>query len=170
MRQALHVEHARCVLLSSTGKDCCIREDCPLLHCASYGFGFIHRLDVASSGLVLAATTFQGLLWLHLGRRHLEHNCTRPSSYRPAKAISEGCQSHRSSLGTFRHLVLCLPCFYSGGKCLRRVYCPLPWVGPQARTRDRRGCHRPRMAKGVQDCHPLDGKIGRDFLERQGGT
>ncbi|CAE7844246.1 unnamed protein product [Symbiodinium microadriaticum] len=40
------------------------REDCPLLHCASYGFGFIHRLDVASSGLVLAATTFQGLLWL----------------------------------------------------------------------------------------------------------
>ncbi|CAE6927214.1 unnamed protein product [Symbiodinium sp. CCMP2456] len=40
------------------------REDCPVLHCASYGFGFIHRLDVASSGLVLAATTFEGLLWL----------------------------------------------------------------------------------------------------------
>ncbi|CAE7379469.1 rluD [Symbiodinium pilosum] len=41
-------------------------QDSPVLHLYSYGFGFIHRLDVASSGLVLAATTFQGLLRLQL--------------------------------------------------------------------------------------------------------
>jgi len=36
----------------------------PLLHDSLYGFGFIHRLDVASSGLVLTASTTEGLLAL----------------------------------------------------------------------------------------------------------
>jgi len=35
-----------------------------LLHDFNYGFGFIHRLDVASSGLILAARTYQGLMCL----------------------------------------------------------------------------------------------------------
>ncbi|CAE8603231.1 unnamed protein product [Polarella glacialis] len=39
-------------------------EECPVLHSSSFGFGFVHRLDVASSGLVLVATTFQGLFSL----------------------------------------------------------------------------------------------------------
>jgi len=40
------------------------KQTSPLLHDSSYGFGFIHRLDVASSGLVLIALTMEGLLAL----------------------------------------------------------------------------------------------------------
>mmetsp|Transcript_13296 Transcript_13296/g.23922 ORF Transcript_13296/g.23922 Transcript_13296/m.23922 type:complete len:274 (+) Transcript_13296:146-967(+) len=40
------------------------RQSFPLLHSAAFGFGFIHRLDVASSGLVLIGTTFEGLFSL----------------------------------------------------------------------------------------------------------
>eukprot|EP00811_Abedinium_folium_P000971 NODE_10890_length_1322_cov_7.774895.p1 GENE.NODE_10890_length_1322_cov_7.774895~~NODE_10890_length_1322_cov_7.774895.p1 ORF type:complete len:264 (+),score=74.93 NODE_10890_length_1322_cov_7.774895:495-1286(+) len=36
----------------------------PLLHAAAHGFGFVHRLDVASSGLVLVGSTFEGLFAL----------------------------------------------------------------------------------------------------------
>jgi len=38
--------------------------DFPLLHSVGYGFGFVHRLDVASSGLVLVGSTFEGLFAL----------------------------------------------------------------------------------------------------------
>lgn len=40
------------------------RREFPLLHAGAFGFGFIHRLDVASSGLVLVGTTFEGLFSL----------------------------------------------------------------------------------------------------------
>lgn len=36
----------------------------PLLHTARFGFGFVHRLDVASSGLVLVGATFEALFAL----------------------------------------------------------------------------------------------------------
>eukprot|EP00438_Fugacium_kawagutii_P034622 Skav225854 [mRNA] locus=scaffold345:258177:261641:+ [translate_table: standard] len=39
-------------------------QESPLLFNLQHGFGFIHRLDVASSGLVLAAGTYQGLICL----------------------------------------------------------------------------------------------------------
>ena len=142
-----------------------------MLHCASYGFGFIHRLDVASSGLVLAATTFQGLLWLHLGQGHLQYYCirlSRPSETHPIHRSTCKRQFQKAVNRIDSHLassvVLCSSCFpYCDCKCFRRVSCPLLWVGPPARTRDRCGCHRPRMAKGFQDCHrSLDGNIGRD--------
>mmetsp|Transcript_75556 Transcript_75556/g.171008 ORF Transcript_75556/g.171008 Transcript_75556/m.171008 type:complete len:230 (+) Transcript_75556:361-1050(+) len=40
------------------------RHKFPLLHAKKFGFGFVHRLDVASSGLVLVGTTFEGLFSL----------------------------------------------------------------------------------------------------------
>lgn len=36
----------------------------PLIHQRACGFGFVHRLDVASSGLILVGKTFKGLLCL----------------------------------------------------------------------------------------------------------
>ncbi|CAK9018259.1 unnamed protein product [Durusdinium trenchii] len=39
-------------------------EENNLLYDFNYGFGFVHRLDVASSGLILAARTFDGLICL----------------------------------------------------------------------------------------------------------
>lgn len=40
------------------------KESCPLVHCQDFGYGFLHRLDVPSSGLILAATSFEGLYCL----------------------------------------------------------------------------------------------------------
>jgi len=40
------------------------QRDYPLLHSAAFGFGFVHRLDVASSGLVLVGSSFEGLFAL----------------------------------------------------------------------------------------------------------
>lgn len=40
------------------------RREYPLLHDNAHGFGFVHRLDVASSGLVLVGTNFEGLFFL----------------------------------------------------------------------------------------------------------
>ena len=39
-------------------------QESPLLYASARGFGFVHRLDVASSGLVLVGTTFEGLFAL----------------------------------------------------------------------------------------------------------
>lgn len=49
--------------LSRGPKPCCSQEN-NLLYDFNYGFGFVHRLDVASSGLILAARTFDGLICL----------------------------------------------------------------------------------------------------------
>jgi len=40
------------------------QQDFPLVHEGSFGFGFLHRLDVGSSGLVLVGKTFRGLFSL----------------------------------------------------------------------------------------------------------
>merc|ERR1712048_413297 len=42
------------------------QSQCPVVHDASMDFGFLHRLDVPSSGLILCGTTFSGLLHLRL--------------------------------------------------------------------------------------------------------
>merc|ERR1719313_3175971 len=36
----------------------------PLLYSAEFDHGFIHRLDIPSSGLILTGTTFEGLYWI----------------------------------------------------------------------------------------------------------
>eukprot|EP00746_Dinoflagellata_sp_MGD_P140875 gnl/MRDRNA2_/MRDRNA2_74067_c0_seq1.p2 gnl/MRDRNA2_/MRDRNA2_74067_c0~~gnl/MRDRNA2_/MRDRNA2_74067_c0_seq1.p2 ORF type:complete len:221 (+),score=21.52 gnl/MRDRNA2_/MRDRNA2_74067_c0_seq1:394-1056(+) len=46
----------------------------PLVHLPDFGFGFIHRLDVPSSGLVLVATTFEGLYGLQWQKNIYEIN------------------------------------------------------------------------------------------------
>lgn len=43
-----------------------VAEESPLLFDFKYSYGFIHRLDVASSGLILAARTHHGLICLQL--------------------------------------------------------------------------------------------------------
>lgn len=40
------------------------KETYPLAHTFGFGYGFLHRLDVPSSGLVLAGKNFEGLYWL----------------------------------------------------------------------------------------------------------
>ncbi|CAJ1385078.1 unnamed protein product [Effrenium voratum] len=50
---------ARCHLLSSFLAKHCTEADFPICRDASFGFGFIHRLDQMSSGLVLAANSFE---------------------------------------------------------------------------------------------------------------
>jgi len=42
------------------------RRDCPLVWSAERGYGFLHRLDIPSSGLVLCGTTFEGYYSLRL--------------------------------------------------------------------------------------------------------
>mmetsp|Transcript_56782 Transcript_56782/g.176086 ORF Transcript_56782/g.176086 Transcript_56782/m.176086 type:complete len:361 (-) Transcript_56782:26-1108(-) len=55
--------HRRAVewrLLSDWVTEVLPRERCPLAHSPEFDFGFIHRLDVPSSGLVLTAKSFAG--------------------------------------------------------------------------------------------------------------
>merc|ERR1712070_198233 len=48
--------------LLSTYMQSCFTMGCfPLIHSRDFGFGFLHRLDIPSSGLVLSATAFEGL-------------------------------------------------------------------------------------------------------------
>lgn len=41
-------------------------ETFPLVWSAGHGYGFLHRLDIPSSGLVLGGTSFEGYYWLRL--------------------------------------------------------------------------------------------------------
>merc|ERR1712061_80192 len=52
------------MLLSSFMQAVFAKEDFPLVHLLDFGYGFLHRLDIPSSGLVLSATTFEGLYTL----------------------------------------------------------------------------------------------------------
>merc|ERR1712226_1321245 len=52
------------MLLSSFVQRRLTREDSALVYCKELDFGFIHRLDVPSSGLVLGGTTLEGLFHL----------------------------------------------------------------------------------------------------------
>ena len=40
------------------------KDSCPLLYLSEFDYGFIHRLDVPSSGLILTGTSFEGLYWI----------------------------------------------------------------------------------------------------------
>lgn len=57
---------AREYLLSTFMGDLFSKEEHPVCHSPSDGFGFIHRLDQMSSGLILAATRYESLLFLQL--------------------------------------------------------------------------------------------------------
>mmetsp|Transcript_163775 Transcript_163775/g.525212 ORF Transcript_163775/g.525212 Transcript_163775/m.525212 type:complete len:319 (+) Transcript_163775:1687-2643(+) len=51
-------------LLSSFLQSALPRASCPVVHSSELDFGFVHRLDVPSSGLVLAGTSLEGLFHL----------------------------------------------------------------------------------------------------------
>lgn len=61
--------------------------DFPLLHAAAFGFGFVHRLDVASSGLVLVGSTFEGLFALQWQKNLYE-------IHREYQVVSHGLMAH----------------------------------------------------------------------------
>jgi len=52
--------------LSSFVKHAFSAEDFPLVHWADFDHGFLHRLDIPSSGLILCGTTMEGYYWLRL--------------------------------------------------------------------------------------------------------
>merc|ERR1739848_98851 len=59
-REHDHGEH-RGQLLSHYMQQRYPQADFPLVHQPSFGYGFLHRLDIPSSGLLLMSTTFEGL-------------------------------------------------------------------------------------------------------------
>jgi len=65
-------------LLSAFVQEQFSKKEFPLVHLLEFGYGFLHRLDIPSSGLVLVATTFEGLYSLrsqlntyHLARQYM---------------------------------------------------------------------------------------------------
>merc|ERR1712226_1064486 len=52
------------MLLSSFVQRRLTREDSALVYCKELDYGFIHRLDVPSSGLILGGTCLEGLFHL----------------------------------------------------------------------------------------------------------
>mmetsp|Transcript_75668 Transcript_75668/g.234175 ORF Transcript_75668/g.234175 Transcript_75668/m.234175 type:complete len:237 (+) Transcript_75668:452-1162(+) len=53
-----------CELLSRFVQTVYSRESHPLVYCQEFDHGFIHRLDIPSSGLILTGTSFEGLYWI----------------------------------------------------------------------------------------------------------
>jgi len=53
-----------CELLSKFVQAAFGESDYPLLYSPAFDHGFIHRLDIPSSGLILTGTTFEGLYWI----------------------------------------------------------------------------------------------------------
>lgn len=53
-----------CELLSEFVQACFIRLDHPLVYLSEFDHGFIHRLDIPSSGLILTGISFEGLYWI----------------------------------------------------------------------------------------------------------
>lgn len=58
--------------LSSYVQQLFSKKEFPLVHLFDFGYGFLHRLDIPSSGLVLVATTFEGLYSLR-GQLNIYH-------------------------------------------------------------------------------------------------
>lgn len=53
-----------CELLSQFMQSEYSRAGFPLLYLSEFDHGFIHRLDIPSSGLILTGTSFEGLYWI----------------------------------------------------------------------------------------------------------
>lgn len=53
-----------CELLSRFVQARYARSRHPVVYCAEFDHGFIHRLDIPSSGLILTGTSFEGLYWI----------------------------------------------------------------------------------------------------------
>uniref|UniRef100_A0A7S0BA90 Pseudouridine synthase RsuA/RluA-like domain-containing protein n=1 Tax=Pyrodinium bahamense TaxID=73915 RepID=A0A7S0BA90_9DINO len=80
----------------------------PLVHLLEFGYGFLHRLDLPSSGLVLAGTTFEGLYSLRgqlntycLAREYatLCHHVAPPSLDVDARVDATSTRVLRSAVG-----------------------------------------------------------------------
>ncbi|CAE8597908.1 unnamed protein product [Polarella glacialis] len=93
------------LLLSSYLQRTFSKEAFPLVHLPDFGHGFLHRLDVPSSGLVLAGTTFEGLYSLRsqlntyrLQRDYITvcHNLSQPSHKVDARVDATSTHSLRS--------------------------------------------------------------------------
>lgn len=66
-----------CELLSTFVQSTYPEETHPLVYYSEFDHGFIHRLDIPSSGLILTGTSFEGLYWIrwqlnvyHIGREY----------------------------------------------------------------------------------------------------
>lgn len=55
-----------CELLSRYMQKLYPKAKFPLIHASDFDHGFIHRLDIPSSGLILTGTSFEGLYWIRL--------------------------------------------------------------------------------------------------------
>lgn len=99
--------------------------ECPLVHNAELDFGFIHRLDVPSSGLVLGGTSLEGLFHLkwqisvyaierqyltanhghmHLSRMHVDERIDASTFESLRSTTDELGKPARTHLGLFAHL------------------------------------------------------------------
>mmetsp|Transcript_65553 Transcript_65553/g.207166 ORF Transcript_65553/g.207166 Transcript_65553/m.207166 type:complete len:322 (+) Transcript_65553:27-992(+) len=116
------------MLLSSFLQVTFPKERCPLVHSLDFGYGFLHRLDVPSSGLILAATSFEGLYSLRgqlntycLAREYITvcHSLAPPALKVDARvdatstqvlrsAISDSGRPASSFLRTPAHLLRCV--------------------------------------------------------------
>eukprot|EP00747_Dinoflagellata_sp_TGD_P031013 gnl/TRDRNA2_/TRDRNA2_135015_c0_seq1.p1 gnl/TRDRNA2_/TRDRNA2_135015_c0~~gnl/TRDRNA2_/TRDRNA2_135015_c0_seq1.p1 ORF type:complete len:208 (+),score=25.33 gnl/TRDRNA2_/TRDRNA2_135015_c0_seq1:383-1006(+) len=65
-----------CELLSCFVQKIFPQDRHPLVHASDFDHGFIHRLDIPSSGLILAGTTFEGFYWIRwqLNVYHIERD------------------------------------------------------------------------------------------------
>lgn len=80
----------------------------PLVHLLDFGHGFLHRLDIPSSGLILTATTFEGLYALRgqlnsycLARHYMTlcHALGQPSAQVHARIDASSTRVLRSAVG-----------------------------------------------------------------------
>jgi len=97
-----------CGLLSRFVQSHYPRDRFPLVHTSEFDHGFIHRLDIPSSGLILTGTSFEGLYWIrwqlnvyHIDREYyvLCHGPARADFRRIATPIdvrTHKLDSHRS--------------------------------------------------------------------------